>query len=128
MILVCAVAILSALLIMIFEKTSTIGMLKALGVTNQGIRRIFLIKAGGIILRGIVIGDAIALILCGLQHHFRFLRLDSASYSMDFVPIDLNPWTFILVSLGTLVLCLLTLLLPTAYIANIHPAKTIRFE
>lgn len=128
MILVCAVAILSALLIMIFEKTSTIGMLKALGVTNQGIRRIFLIKAGGIILRGIAIGDAIALLLCGLQHHFRFLRLDSTSYSMDFVPIDLNPWTFILVSLGTLVLCLLTLLLPTAYIANIHPAKTIRFE
>lgn len=128
MILVCAVAILSALLIMIFEKTSTIGMLKALGATNTGVRRIFLIKSGGIILRGILIGDATAFLLCGLQHHFRFVRLDSASYSMDFVPVDLNPWIFILVSLGTLLLCLLTLLLPTAYISNIHPAKTIRFE
>ena len=128
MILVCAVAILSALLIMIFEKTSTIGMFKALGVSNGGVRRIFLIKAGSIILRGILIGDAVALLLCGLQHRFQFLRLDSASYSMDFVPIDLNPWIFVLVSLGTLILCLLTLLLPTAYISNIHPAKTIRFE
>lgn len=128
MILVCAVAILSALLIMIFEKTSTIGMLKALGATNRNVRRIFLIKAGGIILRGILIGDAIALLLCGLQHWFQLIRLDSASYSMDFVPIDLNPATFLFVSLGTLLLCLLTLLLPTAYISNIHPAKTIRFE
>lgn len=128
MILVCAVAILSALLIMIFEKTSTIGMLKALGATNASVRRIFLIKAGGIIVRGIIIGDAIALLLCGLQYHLRLLRLDSESYSMDFVPVDLNPWIFILVSLGTLLLCLVTLLLPTAYISNIHPAKTIRFE
>ena len=128
MILVCTVAILSALLIMIFEKTSTIGLLKALGATNTSVRRIFLIKSSQIILKGILIGEAVALLLCGLQKHFQFIRLDSASYSMDAVPIDLNPWIFILVAIGTLAVTLLTLLLPTAYISNIHPAKTIRFN
>ena len=128
MILVCTVAILSALLIMIFEKTSTIGLLKALGATNTSVRHIFLIKSSQIILKGILIGEAVALLLCGLQKHFQFIRLDSASYSMDAVPIDLNPWIFILVAVGTLAVTLLTLLLPTAYISNIHPAQTIRFN
>lgn len=128
MILVCAVAILSALLIMIFEKTSTIGMLKALGASNGSIGRIFLIKATGIILRGILIGDGAALLVCGLQDRFRLLRLDSTAYSVDYIPVELSGEIFLLVSAGTLLLCLVTLLLPTAYISNIHPAKTIRFE
>ena len=128
MMLVCVVSIISALLIMIFEKTSTIGILKALGVDNSGIRRILLLKAVGIVGQGILLGDAVALLLCGLQWRFRLLRLDSASYSMDAVPIDLNGWIFVLVSIGALAVCLAAMLIPAAYISNIHPAKTIKFD
>ena len=128
MMLVCTVSIISALLIMIFEKTSTIGVLKALGATDSSVRKIFLLKSASIIGKGIVLGDALALLLGWIQHHYHIVHLDSASYSMDTVPIDLNPWIFIAISTATLAICLLALLLPTAYISRIEPAKTIKFD
>lgn len=126
--LVCAVAIVSALLIMIFEKGRTIGLLKALGATNASVRRIFLIKASRLIAEGILIGDALALTLCLLQQQLQLVRLDAESYSMTHVPVDIDPWTFILVSVGTLAVCLLALLLPAAYISHISPAKAVKIE
>lgn len=128
MMLVCTVSIISALLIMIFEKTSTIGVLKALGATDSSVRKIFLLKSASIIGKGIVLGDALALLLGWIQHHYHIVHLDSASYSMDTVPIDLNPWIFIAISTATLAICLLALLLPTAYISRIEPSKTIKFD
>ncbi len=128
MMLVCTVSIISALLIMIFEKTSTVGLLKALGATDASVRKIFLLKSASIIGKGILLGDALALALGWLQHHFHLVRLDSANYSMDTVPVDLNPWIFIIISIVTLVLCILALMIPTAYITRIEPSKTIKFN
>jgi len=128
MAVVCAASVVSALLIMIFEKTSMIGLLKTLGATNRSIRRIFMIKAAAIVGRGIVIGNAVAFILCMLQQRFQLIRLDSESYSMDFVPVDINVTYFLIVSIGTLIICMTALLLPSTYIAHIHPAKTMRVE
>ena len=126
--LVCAVAIVSALLIMIFEKGRTIGLLKALGATNASVRRIFLIKASRLIAEGILIGDAVALALCVVQQQWQVVKLDAESYSMTHVPVDIDPMIFLLVSLGTLVACLLALLLPAAYISHITPAQAVRIE
>lgn len=126
--LVCAVAIVSALLIMIFEKGATIGLLKALGATNASVRRIFLLKASRLILEGIVVGDAVSLALCLAQTHWHVVRLDAESYSMPYVPIDLDPAIFVAISVATLAVCLLALLLPAAYISRISPAKTIKAE
>lgn len=128
MMLVCVVSIISALLIMIFEKTSTIGLLKAMGAPNASVSRIFLYKSASIIGKGILIGDAVALLLCLLQLRFRFLTLDSESYSMDTVPIALDGWTFAVVSIGTLAVCLAALLIPAACISKVEPAKTIKFD
>lgn len=128
MLLVGVVSVVSALLIIIFEKTSTIGVLKALGATNGSVRRIFLIKAAGIVVQGIVIGDAVALLLCWIQHRFALIQLDSESYSMSSVPIDLNGWIFVAVSVGTLAVCVAAMLLPAAYISNVEPAKTIKIN
>ena len=128
MLLVGVVSVVSALLIIIFEKTSTIGVLKALGATNGSIRRIFLIKAAGIVVQGIAIGDAIALLLCWIQHRFALIQLASESYSMSSVPIDLNGWIFVAVSVGTLAVCVAAMLLPAAYISNVEPAKTIKIN
>jgi len=128
MAVVCAASVVSALLIMIFEKTSMIGLLKTMGGTNRSIRRIFSLKAVSIVGKGLLAGNLIALALCWLQMHFHLIRLDSESYSMPFVPIDLNLWYFVAISAATLLVCMLALLLPSTYIAHIHPARTIRVE
>ncbi|MBP5527359.1 MAG: ABC transporter permease [Bacteroidales bacterium] len=128
MCLVSAVAIVSALLIMIFEKSATIGLLKALGATNISVRHIFLLKATRLMLLGIAIGDAVALLLSLAQRHWQLVRLDPESYSMSHVPVLIDPWVYIAVSLGTLAVCLLALLLPTASISRISPANTMRVE
>lgn len=128
MAIVCCVAIVSALLIMIFEKTAMIGLLKTLGASNKSIRRIFLYKSAEIAGKGILWGDLIALVLCVVQKHFQIIRLDSASYSMSHVPIDINAFAFIAISVCTLAICLLVLLIPASYIAHIQPSKTLRFE
>jgi len=128
MAVVCAASVVSALLIMIFEKTSMIGLLKTMGSTNRSIRRIFTLKAVNIVGKGLVAGNLIALVLCWLQMQFHIVRLDSESYSMSFVPIDLNPWYFVAISVATMLVCMLALLLPSTYIAHIHPARTIRVE
>lgn len=128
MLVVGAVSVVSALLIIIFEKTSTIGVLKALGASNGSIVRIFLLKATEIVVKGIAIGDAVAWLLCWVQHRFALVQLDSESYSMSSVPVDLNGWIFAAVSVGTLVVCVATMLLPAAYISHVEPAKTIKFD
>ena len=128
MCIVCMIAIVSALLIMIFEKGSTIGLLKALGATNASVRKVFLLKASRLIAQGIVIGDIVAFILCFAQKHWKLLKLDAESYHMELVPVDTDPLIFLFISAGTLVACLLALLLPAAYVSHISPAKTMRLE
>lgn len=125
MTLVCIVAVISSFLILVFEKTATIGLLKVLGATNGSIKRIFLIKSAGIILKGIAIGDALSLAFCLLQQRFHLIHLDPDSYSMDFVPLQLSGWTFILVSVGTLAACWTALLLPATFVSHVQPAKTV---
>ena len=128
MCLVSAVAIVSALLIMIFEKSATIGLLKALGAADRSLRHIFLIKASQLILWGIVLGDALALALSLVQQRWQIISLDPESYSMSHVPVLLDPWVYIGVSVGTLAVCLVALLVPVASITKISPARTMRIE
>ena len=128
MAVVCAASIVSALLIMIFEKSSMIGLLKTMGSTNKSIRKIFMLKATSIVGKGLLIGNVIAILLCLLQYHFHIIGLDSESYSMSFVPIDANPLYFITISAGTFLVATAALLLPSTYIAHIDPAKTTRQE
>ena len=63
-----------------------------------------------------------------LQSKFQFISLNKESYSMSAVPVDLNGWTYLLVSIGTMAACLLALLVPTGFISKVRPAKTIRVE
>lgn len=128
MCIVCAVAIVSALLIMIFEKSRTIGVLKTLGASDASVRRIFVMRASRLIVEGIAVGVAIAAVLCWVQSRFQVVKLDAESYAMSRVPVDADWRIFLLVSVGTFVVCLLALLLPAAFISRVDPAKTIRTE
>lgn len=105
-----------------------IGLLKTLGADNPTIRRIFLIKSAEIIGWGLLIGNALSLIICFIQSKFHILHLDAESYYMPYVPIDINAFYFLLISAGTLIVCLLALLIPASAISRIEPAKTMRVE
>ena len=128
MLLVCAVSVVSALLIFIFEKGSTIGVLKALGTDNGSIRRMFVLKGGIISLKGVLAGVAVSVALCGAQKWLGLVKLDPAYYAMSTVPVELNGWTVVAVALGTMAVCIIAMLLPAAYVARIEPARSIRFE
>lgn len=128
MLLVAGITIISMLLIIILERTSTIGLLKAMGASNGLIRSIFLKRSCRILLIGIVIGNVIGLGLCLIQQYTNVITLSPESYYLSAVPIELNPWHILMLNVGTFVLWVLMLLLPTMLINNVRPSKSIRFE
>lgn len=128
MLCVAGVTMISGLLILILERTTTIGVLKALGVSNRRIRRIFLVYAGHILVRGMVIGNVFAFLLALLQSQFHLVRLDPATYYVDAVPLAYDPVWLIGINLATLLITLLTLVLPAFIVSVVQPAKTIRFD
>ena len=128
MLCVAGVTMISGLLILILERTTTIGVLKALGVSNRRIRRIFLVYAGHILVRGMVIGNVFAFLLALLQSQFHLVRLDPATYYVDAVPLAYDPAWLIGINLATLLITLLTLVLPAFIVSVVQPAKTIRFD
>ena len=128
MLCVAGVTMISGLLILILERTTTIGVLKALGASNRRIRRIFLVYAGHILVRGMVIGNVFAFLLALLQSQFHLVRLDPATYYVDAVPLAYDPVWLSGINLATLLITLLTLVLPAFIVSVVQPAKTIRFD
>ncbi len=118
----------SGLLILILDKTTLIGILKALGYRNLSLRRLFLYIAMGLIAKGMLVGNLLALGLGALQSRFQIISLDPEVYYMDTVPIDINVWAILLLNVGVLVIAVLMLMVPTILVSKISPIKAIRFE
>jgi lipoprotein-releasing system permease protein len=117
----------SILLILMMERTSMIGMLKAVGATDWQIRKIFLYNGLNLITRGLLIGNLLAIGLCYLQDRFRLIPLDPINYFMDAVPIEWNWPVIIVLNLATLLLVTLVLIIPTVIITRIQPIKALTF-
>lgn len=128
MALVAAINMISALLILILERTNMIGTVKALGMTNWGVRKIFLYNASYLIGRGLLWGNIIGISICLLQQQFHLISLDQATYYLAYVPVNFNLLSVLLLNVGTFVLCLLMLLLPSYIITYITPVKAMRFS
>jgi lipoprotein-releasing system permease protein len=128
MLFVSMINMISALIILILDRTNMIGTLKALGATDRSVIRIFLLHAGRLILLGLLIGNALGLGLCFLQQQTGLVELDEASYYVKTVPIGINWWHVLLLNLATLVLCQLALLFPALIVTRITPVKAIRFS
>lgn len=126
--LVAGITMISTLLILIIERTSMVGLLKALGATNKTIGRIFLIRSSYIVLKGMLWGNIIGLLFYFIQLYFRPFHLDPKSYYVDYVPVELHIAQFLLLNAGVIVISLLILLIPTWYISRISPAKALRYE
>ena len=128
MLLVAGITIISMLLIIIIERTSTIGLLKAMGASNKFVREVFLRRSLRILLIGMLIGNVIGLGFCFLQQYTGFIKLNAETYYLSAVPIELHFSTVLLINLGTFLLWVLMLLIPTSVINRISPTKSIRFE
>jgi len=128
MIIVAVVNIVSALLILVLERTNMIGILKALGMPNWNVRKIFLYNATYLVLKGLIWGNIIGISLCLIQQQFGFLTLPEESYYVSEVPIDMDFINILLLNVGTLVVCVVMLLIPSYVISKISPVKAIRFD
>ena len=131
LVLMLAVAIInmiSALLIIILERTNMIGILKALGCTNWDIQKIFLTNAAYLIGMGLLLGNLLGLGLGLFQSSSHFFQLDQASYYMSFIPVELNLIDILLLNAGTLLVCLLVLIVPSMLVTRISPVKAITFK
>ncbi|WP_295180516.1 FtsX-like permease family protein [uncultured Christiangramia sp.] len=128
MILVSGINMITALLVLILERTQMIGMLKGLGAADWSIRKIFLYNAAYLIVLGLFWGNLIGIGLLALQKYFKLIPLDPRTYYVTEVPIYLS-WDYILlVNIGTLILCMLMLLIPSVIISKISPVKAIKFD
>ncbi len=128
MLIVAGFNMVSGLLILILDRTNMIGTLKSIGSNNNFIRKIFLYQSGFLILKGMLWGNIIGIGICLIQYYFEPLKLNQASYFINYVPINFNIFYFILINIGSMIITLLMLILPSLVIAKISPAKSIRFE
>lgn len=125
---VAGVTMISGLLIIILERTSMIGVLKALGARNKMVRHTFLWFAAFIIGKGLIIGNILGIGIILLQKFTGFAKLDPATYYVSTVPAELNPIIIVLLNAMTMLICIFVLIAPSYLISHIHPAKSMRYE
>ncbi len=127
-VIVASFNMVSVLLIMIMERTPMIGLLKSLGAKNGLIQRIFISNAIQIIMKGLILGNALAISLCLLQDRLKLVPLDPQSYYMDYVPVSWDWLVFFQVNLATILIVGLIVSLPTWAILKITPVKALKYK
>lgn len=125
---VAVVTMISGLLIIILERTTMIGVLKALGARNSTVRHTFLWFAAFIIGKGLLIGDALALALILLQKFTGFAKLNPQTYYVDVVPVEMDWMLIVALNIATMLIALFVLIAPSYLVSHIHPAKSMRYE
>ena len=128
MVLVAGINMITTLLISVLEKTNFIGILKALGADNKLVRKIFLYHAGFLILRGLALGNLLGIGVALLQQNFGIIKLSQESYFVDVVPINFEFLYILAINLGTFIICLAMLIIPSYIIAKVSPVKAITFR
>lgn len=126
---VCMITMMSVFFIIVLEQTKLIGILKTLGMKTLDVVKIFLIIAGRTLLKGLAIGDFLALTFGILQQKFHIIKLNADTYYVNYVPIHFDVIQVILLNLAVFMVCMLVLVLPAWYVGKkITPLKSVRFE
>ncbi|MFR9602934.1 MAG: FtsX-like permease family protein [Rikenellaceae bacterium] len=128
MMIVALFNMVTALLILVLERTQMIGVLKALGMTNESLRKIFLYRSMSVIFRGLAWGNAIALVLCGVQSRWGVLKLEASGYMLSEVPIELGVGWIVGLNLGVVVVVLAVMTIPTRIVATIKPDEIMKYK
>ncbi len=127
-ILVAGFNMVSGLLILILERTTMIGILKAVGSENWSIRKIFIYISSFLILKGMFWGNIAGIAFCIIQAEFGIFKLDAGSYYLSTVPVNLKISYLLMLNAGTILITFTMLLVPSWYISSIEPDKAIRFD
>jgi len=128
MLLVAGINMISGLLIIILDKTGTIGLLKALGTNNESIRNIFLLQSAYIMIRGLAIGTIAGIAICLLQKYLGIVKLDEEYYFLSVVPINMVWWHIVLLNLASFIVGLAMMVIPSMVVSRISPDKTLKFD
>ena len=128
MVVVAGFNMISALLIILFEKISTIGLLKALGMTSREVGKVFLLRAWQLVAKGMLWGNVVGIAVCLIQQWTKLIKLDPASYFVNAVPIHLSIGQLLLLNLAAAALLMLLISLSTRFISRISPDRTMRVE
>ncbi len=128
MAIVAVINMITALLTFILERLNMIGILKALGMNNWNIRKVFVYHFGRIVIKGIIGGILLGLLLCWLQAQFQILKVDESVYYMQYVPIKVLPLHLIGIVIGTLLISICILTVATLIIKNIKIVQSIKFK
>ncbi len=118
----------SGLLIIILERINMIGILKALGASDQHVRRIFLNLSFYLIGRGMLLGNLLGVGFCLLQKYTGLVKLDPATYYLSAVPVHITLLQVVLINIGTLTITVLLMLAPSYLITRIPPSKVMRYD
>ncbi len=128
MLIVAIFNMITALLILVLERTRMIGILKSLGMGNESLRRIFLYRALGVIVRGLVCGNIIAAVLCGVQSRWGVVKLEASGYMLSQVPIEVSAWWWIALNVGVVVVVLAVMTIPVRIVATITPDEIVKYK
>jgi len=128
MIIVAGINMITALLVLILERTQMIGILKALGSNNWSVRKLFLYNASYLVLVGLFWGNVVGIGLLLIQKYFKLFPLNPDTYYVTEVPVYLSLDYILLLNIGSFIMCFLMLLIPSYIITKISPVKAIRFE
>jgi lipoprotein-releasing system permease protein len=128
MMIVGVINMVTALLIMILERTNMIGLLKAMGAGNTSVMKIFLYNAFYLVLIGLFLGNVLGLGLAALQHYTHIFKLEQSNYYLAFVPVEVHFLDVLMLNIATVVICLLVLVIPSLLVSRISPLKAIRFK
>ncbi|MBU2997012.1 FtsX-like permease family protein [Cellulophaga baltica] len=129
MIIVGGINMITALLVLILERTPMIGVLKALGSSNWDVRKIFLYNAAYLISIGLVLGNTIGLGFVWAQDKFRLFKFPNPKeYYMEYIPVHIDITSVVFLNIGVMILCLLMLIVPSYIITRITPVKAIKFD
>lgn len=128
MTIVAGFNMISGLLIMLFRSISTIGILKSMGMTDRNIAAVFLRVSSNLVLKGMAVGNAVALLFCFIQDKFHLIRLNPENYFVPFVPVSVNLPKIIVADLVSYAVIMLLLLIPCMFISRVDPARTVRSQ
>lgn len=126
MIIVAGFNMISGLLILLFRNISTIGTLKALGMTDRSIAEVFLRVSSNLILKGMLIGNSLALLFCAIQGTTHFITLNPENYFVSFVPVHVSPSVILEADLIAYLVIMILLLIPSLFVSRVDPAETVR--